>query len=124
MQPHWHNEDGPLCEQHADGIEPDYNSNETDSPANCVVCGRPCAYTLTEAGVQYVIEYLIEAIEEWPAKAEPILASAHPTVAYYNGMPWVAIERDWAEDLKNYGLSRKDKFIVDHFLTLTRAASA
>lgn len=163
MEPHWHNEDGALCEQHApkkdteqlyshigehvawrdefprkspeyrkeqrkiDALryelreakhqieEGDLNSNEVDSPENCVECGRLCNYSLTSAGIEYVIDHILDALEEGPEEwAKPCEG-----LSYYKGSRHVEIVRDWAEDLKWYGLSRVDKFVIDHFLEVT-----
>lgn len=125
MSPHWHDENGAYCEQCAPkDIEPDYNSNEVDSPDNCQVCGRPCEYSLTTHGVAYVLDAIIDCLEESEDERNEIIGNDEVvgrrlSPSYYRGSPGCSVVRDWAEDLLNYGLNRHQKWIVEHFLEIT-----
>lgn len=117
MKPHWRNSDGePVCERHAPDVEGDLNSNETDVPENCIVCGRPCEYTLTTDGVAYVLEQVRDALQK-PVRARNKVI--HDRSSYYDGSRHVEIVRDWASDLKWYSLSKVDSDLIDHFLAVT-----
>lgn len=117
MKAHWHSPDGePLCEEHAEG-EGDLASNEVDAPHNCSACSRPCAYTLTTEGVEYVIEKIRETLDEGPDEWNRPCQGG--TASYYHGSRHVEIVRDWAADLKTYGLNDDRRWLVDYFLKVT-----
>lgn len=99
-----------------DDLEPEAHPQETDAPTHCCNCGRPVQYSLTKVGVQYVIEAILDTLEEGTDEWNKV----RETDDYYHNSRSVDVVRDWAEDLKNYNLSRKDKFLVDHFLEVTR----
>lgn len=118
MRPHWHDsEGGALCEYCAPpDMEGDLNSNEVDAPENCWRCGRPCEYTLTADGVEYVLECLEFSIATWPNGAETTLCG----LGYYRNLPSFHVERDWAQDLyANYALDKHARMLVSSFLGLT-----
>lgn len=119
MRPHWHNEHGePLCELHAPDVEGDLNSNETDVPENCVVCGRLCEYSLTPDGVAYVFRYVREAVAQWPAGEEK--RTNDPDGFYYADSRLVDVVRDWAQDLADgYALTPAEHDELSAFLALT-----
>jgi hypothetical protein len=108
------------CEDHApEGSEPEAMPQETDTPENCSVCGRPLQYALTPAGVQYVLDAIKEALYEWPLGAEKGPSIRKPD--YYEGCSNIAVVQDWAKDLKNYGgLHKLEYWLIDYFLWLTR----
>ena len=106
---------GFACEFCApDGAEPfAMGVGETDSPTHCD-CGRPLEHSLTECGVDYVIEAIGEALDapdsEW---TDPAALARGPD--YYKGSPRFAVVNDWAEDLANYSLSDEQQMILDRF---------
>jgi hypothetical protein len=88
------------------------NSNETDTPQNCCQCSRLCEYCLTEGGVRYVLETLVDAL------ADGIDTGIIDEPGdYYHGSRQVEILVDWAKDLRDYSLNKTQQFIVDTFLT-------
>jgi hypothetical protein len=117
---HWYNKDSePVCEDCAakhDLGEPDLDSNETDTPQNCTYCGRRCEYTLTDAGIAYVMEYVEQALAEAAEARNTLIADPE---SYYNGSRHVEIVRDWAKDLKWYGLDKDVETRLDEFLRIT-----
>lgn len=90
-------------------------SGEQDCPAHCHLCSIPLAYSLTTHGVQYVIDALLSALDEWPKRGTQIVTDG----GYYHGCRQIEVCRDWAEDLRWYSLDVKDKFIVEQFMALT-----
>jgi hypothetical protein len=64
---------------------------ESDSPDHCCNCQEYLGFSLTTDGVAYVIEYLIDALDSGSISS---------------------VERIWADDLSNYGLSKADAYIV------------
>jgi hypothetical protein len=67
-----------------------------DTPANCCKCGVLLPCTLTPDGVNYVIEYLADAVERGTA---------------------TDCERGWAAMLHEYFLHHGEQFILDSFLS-------
>lgn len=116
MKPHWHDENGAYCEEHAPDVEGDLNSNECDCPQNCQVCGRPCEYTLTADGIKYVMDRIRETLDGGPEVWNQVRSEPN---RYYDGSRQVAVVRDWAEDLCWYSLGEADKWLVDYFLRMT-----
>lgn len=119
MRPHWRDpESGDVyCESCAPAdMEGDLNSNEVDSPEHCSVCGRPCEYSLTCDGVEYVLNAIAEEISTWPNGHR----LCRPTDwSYYKGCRHIEIVRDWAVDLCGYPLEGSDFRLVDAFMDLT-----
>lgn len=113
MNEHFHTEDGDvLCDQCAD-FEGCLDSNETDCPENCCDCGRLCEYGLTADGVQYVVDRVIDELED---QANWRRTTDYMHLPYYQGSASYAVVFDWVEDMQCYGgLSRADEFILDHF---------
>ena len=99
------------CEDCAPTGSIEWDSAEQDAPVHCYNCLRPLDYTLTAAGVQYVLEYLRKAID---ANVYPIYIGT-----YYEGSPHYAIRRDWAQTIADYSLSDSDRKIVNYFLGAT-----
>lgn len=99
-----------------ESAEVDYDDGEQDSPANCCACGKPLDYSLTPDGVEYVIDSCLEAMDDWDDHIIPMADTAESEMRYYHGSPHFAIVEDWAKDLSNYSLDRKDRFILDAFL--------
>lgn len=118
MRPHWSDENGALCEEHAPDVEGDLDSNETDVPENCQVCGRPCEYTLTDAGVKYVMDHIRETLDAGPEAWNGCTEHA-ATPSYYRGSRHVEVVRDWADDLRSYALSDDDEWLLKYFLAIT-----
>ena len=115
----WVNKYGePVCDLHGpEDEEGDLNSNETDSPLNCVECGALCYYSLTETGIEYVIEHAREALNAGPANWNWIIEE-YPIA--YHGRRYVEIVRDWVGDLLgNYILSPERHYILRLFMELT-----
>lgn len=103
------------------------DAGEADSPQHCAVCHIPLDYSLTDYGVNYVIEALQEQLDAWeesPSKAMAEWKAVHGVYkgTWYEGSPWVEIAREWAENLKWYGLDSDDMNIVDTFLLVTLCA--
>lgn len=85
---------------------------ETDCPQNCSACHKPLNVSLTSAGVEYVIDKLRTAlVEGLDARSYRV-----PGRDWYRKSPHYDIARDWAKDLKDYGLEGEDKLIVDLYL--------
>lgn len=122
MKPNWYDTDGlGLCEAHAPDVEGDLSEHAVDTPVNCKVCDRPCNYTLTAAGVQYVLDKVWEALGRPAAERDRVCAApSYPPGNYYHGRRHVEIVRDWAADLKSYGLTDGEELLVKNFLTLTK----
>lgn len=117
MRPHWQDENGAYCEEHAPDVEGDLNSNECDTPQNCQVCGKPCEYSLTEAGIEYVLDHIREELEAGEAARNKIRDEPG---RYYDGSRQVEVVRDWAVDLSQYGgLSKSDSWLIKYFLDVT-----
>lgn len=122
MRPHWSDENGALCEEHAPDVEGDLNSNECDTPQNCHVCGKPCECTLTADGVEYVMDYIREALTEGPSQWNQVRDEPG---RYYDGSRRVEVTRDWAKEIKGYGgLSKADKWLIEYFLDITEEAES
>ena len=97
-------------------------SGEQDSPANCSNCGCPVDYSLTSEGVAYVLEALRDALRESREERDrimPMRGTGEETMTYWHGSRHIEIVRNWAEELTNYYLSRKDKEFVERFLLWT-----
>ena len=96
----------------------DYDSGEQDTPANCAGCGQPLDYSLTSEGVDYVLDAIIETMECGLDKhVIPLAGTAVKEVlSYYRGSPHYEIVRDWAKELQNHTLDRKDSLIVQCYL--------
>jgi len=105
----------PVSEDHPEVI--DASQDETDSPTNCSFCNRPLDYSLTKTGVQYVLGKLQETLDEGPQEWN-IIHDCYKD-SYYDGCRHAEITRDWAKDLLNYSLSKKDEKFVQRFLELT-----
>lgn len=111
------------CEEYCDDCLPvatdhpdvDLDSGDQDSPAHCCKCHRPLDYTLTNDGVNYVIENLLKEIDS--EDRDTVYPCYEGT--YYTGSRHCEITRDWAKHLKDHYLSQKDREIVETFLTLT-----
>ena len=89
---------------------------EQDTPANCNRCGRPLKYSLTQEGMAYVLDAVMESLrdQEWELIDEEV-------ESYYKGMPNCVVVRDWVTNLvKNYGLSRTSRALCDGFLIITK----
>jgi hypothetical protein len=110
---HYHYNFDEYCEQY-DGSQ--------DTPAHCCACGAPLDYTLTEEGVAYVIDALVdELIDGIDEHIIPLKGTAEERLTYYHGSPHYVITMEWAEHLLDntvgrVPLDRKDAFIVDHYL--------
>lgn len=106
----------PCLPVETDHPKVDDGSGEQDTPAHCSVCDVPLNYLLTLDGVAYVIDKLLDELdegqEEWDKRID------RPGT-FYHGCRHVEITRDWAKDLKSYCLDRRDKFIVETFLEAT-----
>lgn len=64
----------------------------SDTPTNCRECGKFLRNSLTPAGIEYVIEYLLHALQ---------VKRTNDT------------EMEWAQNLKEHSLEDKDQFILD-----------
>ena len=87
------------------------DQGETDSPMHCSHCHRPLDYNLTSDGVDYVVEYIIQELLEWDIS--PISGDILP---WYDNCPGTEVVKNWAENLKNYGLDSETEQLVDYFL--------
>ena len=95
----------------------DLDSGEQDTPANCCACGKPLDYTLTAEGVQYVVEAILDNLENGiDEHIIPAAGTAEYELTYYHGSPHFAVVEAWAENLRDYALSRKDRYLVNEFL--------
>ena len=95
----------------------DVDDGEQDTPANCVGCGIPLNYTLTQEGVQYVIQAITDALEEGlDTHIIPTKGTGEETLTHYHESPHYEIVRDWATDLTSYNLTEEEIRIVDTFL--------
>ena len=95
---------------------------ESDCPQHCAECSQPLDNPLTGDGVEYVLEAILEAYDEPESdrnRIMPLKGTAEETATYYHGSRHVAIVRDWAIQISNYSLDRREQFIVDRFLELT-----
>lgn len=104
------------CPQCAPDIEPEFMPQETDCPENCADCGAHLEYELTSNGVDYVMDYVIDALE---SGIDDSIIGPEDRRTYYRGMPECSIVGDWARDLKlcGYG-SRANGFVLDQFIEL------
>ncbi len=117
MNEHYHHE----CEEYCEDCAPKDakpGNGEQDCPINCCNCGRPLDYSLTSDGVEYVISYIIEALENGlDNHIIPLTGTLEvESLTYYHGSPHYEIVRDWAKDLEAYSLDRKDAVIVQMYL--------
>ena len=123
---HYHYDCEEYCDQCASpGAYLD--DGEQDTPANCAGCGRPLDYSLTADGVKYVLEYIMGALETGIEDDHiiPLKGTAEEEMLdYYQGSPHYEIVRDWAKDLQDYSLDRKDACIVQAYLTACDYADA
>lgn len=106
-----------LCEFCATQAEIDeckcVDNEETDCPQHCEECARPIKYTLTTDGINYVVEYLQEAIDRQEYNSKET-RTGDPN-NYYRGMPIWSVVYDWAVDLKSYWLNETQQAVLDEF---------
>ena len=96
------------------------HDGSSDCPGNCADCHRPLNNSLTPAGVEYVIDAILESINEGEEARNAVHDEHSQPNDYYKGSRTCEVVRDWAQDLKDsYGLDAKDEFIVNHYLELT-----
>lgn len=122
---HYHHD----CDEYCEDCAPKgavCDDGEQDTPANCHECGQPLDYSLTSEGVQYVLEYIMEALENGlDCHIVPLEGTAEVEgLAYYHGSRHYEIVRDWARDLEDYSLDRKDTTILQAFLSACSRADA
>ena len=122
---HYHHDCEEYCEQCAPP-EAYPDDGEQDTPANCAGCGRPLDYSLTTEGVEYVLEHIMDALDlGLDDHIVPLRGTAEEELLdYYQGSPHYEIVRDWAKDLQNYSLNRKDAYIVQAYLDACDHADA
>ena len=85
--------------------------NESDSPYHCEVCHRPLYGSLTDDGVQYVLEYIINAVLDWD-----ISKIDGDTLPWYANCPGTEITKDWALQIQDCNLDEHEQELVDFFL--------
>ncbi len=82
-----------------------FGGRECDAPEHCSICHRPLEYSLTPDGVWYVIEAVLEALENG---LDATVYSCYEGT-YYEDSPHFAIVEDWVKHLSGYGgLSNDD----------------
>jgi hypothetical protein len=101
MRGHYHYDGDEYCANclpaREGELEVDVDLGEQDTPANCCVCHAKLNYSLTQAGVRYVLEKLLDHIRNPEAGERDVLL-------------------DWATDLKWYMLPVKQANLLDCFL--------
>ena len=97
----------PLCFICApEDAEPEGHPPEVDYPLHCSRCNRPLDHSLTEDGVQYVLEAL---------KGELDTTIYNGRDSWYDGSPRYQIHLDWADDLRSYCHSSDEEEILEDF---------
>lgn len=91
--------------------------SESDCPESCCMCLKAVPYTLTSEGVQYVLEAIRESLKAGRKKRNRVLDCYKDT--WFEGSRHCEIVREWAEDLKWYGLESKDEKLVEKYLSWT-----
>ncbi len=87
------------------------DQDETDNPLHCSQCHRPINYRLTNEGIGYVIDAIIESLLNWDIS--PISKEVLP---WYENCPRTEVVRDWAKDLLWYSLDDHETELVDYYL--------
>ena len=85
--------------------------DETDSPLHCNQCHRPIRYRLTNDGVNYVLENIVESLLNWDIS--PISKDSLP---WYDNCPNTEVVKDWAKELSWHSLDDHDAELVDYYL--------
>lgn len=123
---HYHYDCDEYCEAclpvPANSKDVDIDEGSQDTPKNCCVCGKPLDYSLTNDGVNYVLDHIRDALREPREERNrimPLSGTAEETMNYYHSSRHVEIVRDWAQDLTSYHLADRDKRLVERFLDRT-----
>jgi hypothetical protein len=84
---------------------------ESDSPMHCTQCHRPLEHNLTDDGVQYVIEAVVNQLLDWD------LSLIGDILPWYEESPSTEVVKDWAASIRDY-VSGEDKELVWYFLDI------
>lgn len=107
-----------LCELCADDAAVPV-TGEHDFPPHCSYCHRPLSHSLTESGVEYVLDRLevslLQGPDVWFAKR-----ASNDEPDYYRDCNECEILREWAEGLSDYRLLPEDQQLVDLYLAVTQ----
>lgn len=82
------------------------DAGEADSPQNCDSCGKPLEYSLTNDGIDYVVEAVRETLQLGRSHYCRIYPS-HRENDYYEGTPLFSVVKDWVEDMRYYNLDKR-----------------
>lgn len=83
------------------------DAGESDIPQNCDSCHKPLEYSLTNDGIDYVVEHVRDTLRmgrEYYCKVHP---SHDPDNDYYKDSPAFAVVKDWVEDMRYYNLDKR-----------------
>jgi len=86
---------------------------ETDSPTHCSQCHRPQEHSLTDDGVQYVLEAVVNALLDWD------ISPIGDILPWYENTPNTEVVKDWAQNVMgNYfnTLDDHDQELIWYFL--------
>lgn len=118
MKSHYHFNGEEYCEDclpvSSDYPDVDIDYGEQDTPANCHICLKPLDYTLTQTGVEHVLEKITN--EYLSGDMNTIFPQYKGT--FYQESRHGNIVGDWAKNLLGYSLSCQEEALVKMYLEL------
>lgn len=83
------------------------DAGESDCPQHCDSCHKPLEYSLTNEGIDYVVEAVREMLKSGRENYCKVHPSHDPDSDYYKDSPAFAVVRDWVEDMRYYNLDKR-----------------
>lgn len=83
------------------------SAGEADCPQNCGTCSKPLEYSLTNVGIDYVVEHVREKLKSGRENYCKVHPSHNPETDYYVNSPAFRVVADWVEDMRYYHLEGK-----------------
>ena len=91
------------------------DSDEADCPQHCAHCHIPFHNNLTNDGVAYVLQSILDFFK---SESSPYLMYTGNEYEHYYDSYHLAILADWAEDATQYDLTLKQECLVNALLYL------
>lgn len=111
------------CEAHAPAGASDATGETSDTPQHCAHCGVPLKGSLTDHGVEYVLEYVEDQLAQHDGLVLPLRTQhGEGFHAHYHGKPYCAVVRDWCFHLRaglGYALTETQEKLVGLYLERT-----